>query len=531
MNVTIPVLLAVMLCWGFVSVVLVETLVVFFLVFRKMNAARFPLKSIRETSADAWHMNQRSVMQVLATAVIVWGCIGICLWQESPRFLEGSFSIPIIAIAMVLVPTVAIVVLRRKQMDARSAVQVMTILCGSTSACWALPFVLPNRLPLFAVLVLAITPAGTMLVLFAVVIILLLMRQVTATGRQSATTAAYQSSKATEGAPWYYGHDGTRLGPVSIGELRKLIAADKLCADDLVWRKGMIEWAPLGRMEGLFLPPLLPSKRQVAGADAAILPRHSDGVVVVEPVADSTRFQPLGPRRNAAMLDDKGILALGLGITGTFAWLVPILGLPVTVTGLILGLKARHTRTHTIGTVGAVLCAIAFSATLINFVMAFLSAGGRYGNSRSPLPYYSSPMFGTSGKSDRNSGQPIDPREAAGQPVGASASSSSITCDALAIRIANLCGSSNVQVAFQPQKPGYDKSYMFPGGMVTKARIISAIGEPDSGGGVKTGEYGYIGDEEWIYQCKDGEVCLQLCRNPNAGYVTIPNFAVHSRSR
>ncbi len=104
-----------------------------------------------------------------------------------------------------------------------------------------------------------------------------------------------------------------------------------------------------------------------------------------------------------------------------------------------------------------------------------------------------------------------------------------MTCRALAEQVAALCG-NGLFVAFEPTKPGYDVSYSTPG-VVTKADIISTIGAPDSGGSVRTGEYGYVGDEEWIYRCKDGEVCLQLCPNPNPGYVTIPNFGVHSRSR
>ena len=58
---------------------------------------------------------------------------------------------------------------------------------------------------------------------------------------------------------WYYGHDGQRLGPVSLEQLRHLIAADQLHAEDLVWRKGLDEWTPAGQIEGLFLPPPFPA--------------------------------------------------------------------------------------------------------------------------------------------------------------------------------------------------------------------------------------------------------------------------------
>jgi hypothetical protein len=106
---------------------------------------------------------------------------------------------------------------------------------------------------------------------------------------------------------------------------------------------------------------------------------------------------------------------------------------------------------------------------------------------------------------------------------GRVADSHGMTCMELAERVARLCGNSDVGVAFEPQKPGYDTSYMFYGGMVARARIISAIGEPELS--YKVGD---LGNEEWIYQCKDGGVCLELSW-VRPGYFIIP--MAHSRSR
>ena len=50
---------------------------------------------------------------------------------------------------------------------------------------------------------------------------------------------------------WHYGHDGQRFGPVSIEELRQLVASGMLCADDLVWRTGLDEWTPAGQVSGV----------------------------------------------------------------------------------------------------------------------------------------------------------------------------------------------------------------------------------------------------------------------------------------
>ena len=207
-------------------------------------------------------------MGVLAATVIGWGCIGICLWWERQHLFAASFSFLTVAGTIILVPIVAILVLRRKEMDVMSALKVMTILCGSMLACWKLPLLFP--------LFLVVIPAGVMLVLFAVLVLLLLIRYVTALDTQSTAATGSRSPETMAGMAWHYGHDGAQFGPVSIMEIRKLIAADKLCAEDFVWRKGMNEWTPLGQVEGLFLPPPLPSR--FATAIPALPQRTSEAV-------------------------------------------------------------------------------------------------------------------------------------------------------------------------------------------------------------------------------------------------------------
>ena len=81
---------------------------------------------------------------------------------------------------------------------------------------------------------------------------------------------------------WYYRHEGQPSDPVSIEELRQLIASDKLCAEDLVCRNGMDAWAPIGQVEGLFLPPPLPSERQAGGTAAGSLRVANSGRVAPE---------------------------------------------------------------------------------------------------------------------------------------------------------------------------------------------------------------------------------------------------------
>ena len=49
---------------------------------------------------------------------------------------------------------------------------------------------------------------------------------------------------------WYYVRDGQRTGPVSAAELQRLRADGEIGPTDLVWTKGMKDWAPLGTVGG-----------------------------------------------------------------------------------------------------------------------------------------------------------------------------------------------------------------------------------------------------------------------------------------
>ncbi|MBP7935520.1 MAG: TIGR00266 family protein [Phycisphaerae bacterium] len=70
-------------------------------------------------------------------------------------------------------------------------------------------------------------------------------------------------------AEWYYLKNNQQHGPVAGPELKKMADAGGLVPTDLVWREGMEQWAPAGRVGGLFsgvevgAPPPLPAGGQV----------------------------------------------------------------------------------------------------------------------------------------------------------------------------------------------------------------------------------------------------------------------------
>jgi serine/threonine protein kinase len=78
-----------------------------------------------------------------------------------------------------------------------------------------------------------------------------------------------------------------------------------------------------------------------------------------------------------------------LGLTGLVVWVVPVLGLPVTLIGLIFGIQGLRGRRKILATVGLVLSIIGLTATIANSAIgAYLGATGQFAwmNQSAPEP-------------------------------------------------------------------------------------------------------------------------------------------------
>jgi len=72
------------------------------------------------------------------------------------------------------------------------------------------------------------------------------------------------------------------------------------------------------------------------------------------------------------------IASLVLGIFGVFAWLIPLIGYPVTIIGLILGIKGRKSDKRGMATAGMVLSIIFLVLSIINSAIgAYMGATGQ----------------------------------------------------------------------------------------------------------------------------------------------------------
>lgn len=71
----------------------------------------------------------------------------------------------------------------------------------------------------------------------------------------------------------------------------------------------------------------------------------------------------------------KGVISFILGIIGLIGWVLPIIGAPVTIVGLVLGIKGRNSNHKKLATAGIVLCIIGLFATVVNGAIGSYKGG------------------------------------------------------------------------------------------------------------------------------------------------------------
>ncbi len=75
----------------------------------------------------------------------------------------------------------------------------------------------------------------------------------------------------------------------------------------------------------------------------------------------------------------KPTAALVLGIIGLFVWLLPIIGLPLTIVGVVCGSRGLREPKRDIALAGLILSIIGLVASLVNAAIgAYLGATGKH---------------------------------------------------------------------------------------------------------------------------------------------------------
>lgn len=128
---------------------------------------------------------------------------------------------------------------------------------------------------------------------------------------------------------WYYAKDGQRQGPIASDTLKEMAISGQLQPSDHVWREGMSNWVPAGKLKGLFpdvalkKPPPLPA----AIASAAESGRRSADVApsVAQDVATQPAAQPISVKSPELIqshsdswgMEDGGDLGIGAVVKST----------------------------------------------------------------------------------------------------------------------------------------------------------------------------------------------------------------------
>jgi hypothetical protein len=67
-----------------------------------------------------------------------------------------------------------------------------------------------------------------------------------------------------------------------------------------------------------------------------------------------------------------------MGCIGLVCWIIPLIGLPLTITGLVFGIKSKKLGGGGSATAGIVLCSIGLALSVINAAIgAYLGATGQ----------------------------------------------------------------------------------------------------------------------------------------------------------
>jgi hypothetical protein len=86
----------------------------------------------------------------------------------------------------------------------------------------------------------------------------------------------------------------------------------------------------------------------------------------------------VAPKESLSNQPGNPTASLALGCFGLIAWICPIIGVPVTATGLVLGLKALNREENRIAVFGVTLSSIGLALSLVSSVAsAYLIATGR----------------------------------------------------------------------------------------------------------------------------------------------------------
>ncbi len=155
---------------------------------------------------------------------------------------------------------------------------------------------------------------------------------------------------------YFVKHSGKLYGPFSLEQLTANISCDLFTDKDQV-SEDQMEWEDIGdfkaRKRPLTVMPL-------AGGTMPKAPTALRSVAVPVAVPAEAGYEPAPQKQTSTA-------SLVLGVLSVIFWLLPIIGFPIAVVGLILGIRKKYVA-------GIVLNSIGLALSIVNAVIGAIIA-------------------------------------------------------------------------------------------------------------------------------------------------------------
>jgi hypothetical protein len=180
---------------------------------------------------------------------------------------------------------------------------------------------------------------------------------------------------------WHYAKDNQQLGPVTSTQLRQLAGSGQIHPTDMVWKDGMPDWVPAGKIKGLFATPAAPRSSAAVATATATLPQPD--AYDVQPAQDTfpAAQQPAAPASIAYYNPSQG---LSERVAKTLKGFPPFTGFqgewPLSEMHLAQLKEAEKQRKalrgfNSLCQLGVLLCALLTLGSLIGFLAALAGPG------------------------------------------------------------------------------------------------------------------------------------------------------------
>lgn len=128
---------------------------------------------------------------------------------------------------------------------------------------------------------------------------------------------------------WYYSKNGAQLGPIGPAEMESKLKAGEIATNDLVWKEGMADWLPAGKVAELqaVLSPPVPASE----------PPPVDRPIPVSPYASPSTGYAQAPAPIGPVSQGQAIASMVCGIISLVIFCLWFISGPLAIVAIVLG--------------------------------------------------------------------------------------------------------------------------------------------------------------------------------------------------